>query len=62
MVRAFSPAPIDAGGTMNPDGQFRITLHVDTGALNDQALLARTGPPQTVSGCASGGASRAFLR
>ena len=37
MVRAFSLAPIDAGGVMNPDGQFGITLHVDTGTLNDPA-------------------------
>jgi uncharacterized repeat protein (TIGR01451 family) len=35
IIRAFSFAPIDAGGSMNPDGELGITLHVDTGQLND---------------------------
>ncbi|HEU4577132.1 MAG TPA: hypothetical protein VFS67_02685 [Polyangiaceae bacterium] len=37
MFRAFSQAPIDAGAVMNPEGQYGITLHVDTGTLNDPA-------------------------
>lgn len=38
IVRAFSLAPIDAGGVMNPDGNFGITLHLDTGDLNDDTV------------------------
>ena len=32
---AFAMAPIDAGGTPNPDGQPGINLWVDTGGLRD---------------------------
>ena len=32
---AFAAAPIDAGGTANPDGQPGINLWVDTGGLTD---------------------------
>lgn len=37
MIRGFALAPIDAGGSVNPDGQLGITLHVDTGTLSDPA-------------------------
>jgi uncharacterized repeat protein (TIGR01451 family) len=33
--QAFAAAPIDAGGTVNPDGQQGIDLWVDTGGLTD---------------------------
>lgn len=35
MKEAFAAAPIDAGGTPNPDGQPGINLWVDAGALID---------------------------
>ncbi len=35
--QAFAIAPVNAGGTNNPDGQAGINLWVDTGALTDAA-------------------------
>jgi hypothetical protein len=35
VIRVFALAPVDSGGTPNPDGQLGITLHVDTGTAAD---------------------------
>ena len=36
---AFALAPVDAGGTMNPDGELGINLWVDTGDLMENGVL-----------------------
>jgi hypothetical protein len=39
VIEAFAAAPIDAGGTPNPDGRPGINLRVDTGSLREAGML-----------------------
>lgn len=46
---AFAAAPINAGGTSNPDGMFGINLHVDIGGLTDPTGTEGAGGPNSCS-------------
>lgn len=60
MKQAFAAAPVNAGGTNNPDGQPGITLHVDTGSLTDPTASEDGGPANSCSdGIIQGGDGQA---